>query len=238
MCMKNPIRTLPTLVNYLLSLAFRPLYLDTKNAIRAIFVDMNPFSSKWKRPLISRHVRYTMDVLKRDDVEIGEYTYGTPIVYAHQGSKLKIGKFCSIANEVTIFLGGEHRTELATTYPFYVFPDNWPESKHLRSGQVATVSKGDVIIGNDVWIGYGATILSGVRISDGAVIGAKAVITYDVEPYAIVAGNPNRLIRKRFDDATIRKLLELKWWDWSIEKIRENVNVICSNNIQELLQLL
>lgn len=88
-----------------------------------------------------------------------------------------------------------------------------------------------MIIGNDVWIGYRATILSGVKIGDGAVVGAMAVVTKDVEPYCIVAGNPARTIGKRFDDDTIRKLLEIKWWDWPIEKINANLEVICSNRI-------
>ena len=94
-----------------------------------------------------------------------------------------------------------------------------------------------MIIGNDVWIGDRATILSGVRIGDGAVIGAGSVVTKDVEPYSIVAGNPARPKRTRFDEETIKKLLEIKWWDWPVEKINDNVNVICSDNVSEMLRL-
>jgi acetyltransferase-like isoleucine patch superfamily enzyme len=146
-------------------------------------------------------------------------------------------KFCSIANGVTIELGGIHRSDLVTTYPFKAFPDSWRRAKDLKSEEVDAISKGDVIIGNDVWIGHEAVILSGARIGDGAVIGAGAVVTKDVEPYSIVAGNPARLIRKRFDDETIRKLLEIKWWDWPVEKINENLQIICSTDISRMLQL-
>jgi acetyltransferase-like isoleucine patch superfamily enzyme len=149
---------------------------------------------------------------------------------------LKIGKFCSIAARVTIALGGNHRSDLVTTYPFIAFVADWPEAECLSGEDVAAVSKGDVIIGNDVWIGYGVMILSGVTIGDGAVIGAGSVVTKDVEPYSIVAGNPARLIRKRFNDETIRKLLEIKWWDWPPEKIGKNLDVICGTDVAKLLQ--
>jgi acetyltransferase-like isoleucine patch superfamily enzyme len=161
---------------------------------------------------------YTRDVLIDPRYEIGAYTYGKPEVRFWQDGTLKIGKFCSISSKVTILLDGNHDMEKVTTYPLshgflgiaHDRPVNYPCKRH-------------VVIGNDVWIAYGATILPGVTVGDGAVIGAMAVVTKDVEPYAIIGGNPAALIRKRFDDATITKLLELRWWDWPDEKIHERL---------------
>jgi acetyltransferase-like isoleucine patch superfamily enzyme len=180
---------------------------------------------------------YTKDILCNHKYnsyfEIGDYTYGNPTVYYRgEGAKLKIGKFCSIAPEVVIFLGGNHRLDWVTTYPFTALKDEWPEAVYI-SGHPST--KGDIIIGNDVWIGYAATILSGVKIGDGAVIGTRSVVTRNVAPYALVAGNPAREKKKRFDDDTIEKLLKMKWWDWPIDQIKENIEILCSDNINELL---
>lgn len=194
-----------------------------------------------KEPEVPRFTRYVKDVLKGKEFEIGEYTYcsGRLNVIPYPGSKLKVGKFCSIAPEVTILLGGtgDHKMDAASTYPFGSFNDDWPEANNPRNKIAGDVPQYDVIIGNDVWVGYGATILSGVRIGDGAVIGASAVVTNNVEPYTIVAGNPACLIRKRFDDETIRKLLVMKWWDWPSEKIKRNVNNISDAHVSKLLQI-
>jgi acetyltransferase-like isoleucine patch superfamily enzyme len=187
-------------------------------------------------PPLGKPKYYTNVSLAGEDLEIGDYTYGMPtILFREEGARLKIGKFCSIAGEVTVFLGGNHRTDWVTTYPFSEFPDEWPEAKHI-TGHPA--SKGDVVIGNDVWIGIGATIMSGVTIGDGAAIAARAVVTRDVEPYCIVGGNPARLIRKRFDDETIRALLEIRWWDWPVDRMRENLTILMSNNISGILSSL
>jgi len=231
--MRNPVRVLQLVWNYTIG----RFYTKGKKAFWILSMELNPFCKKRRRPGISRYVQYTRDILKGKNFEIGDYSYGTPTVFPHPGRKLKIGKFCSIALGVTIFLGLNHRSDLITTYPFTAFPDNWPRAKFLKGEEVDAISRGDVIIGNDVWIGYGATILSGVKIGDGAVVGAMAVVTRDVEPYCIVAGNPARTIGKRFDDDTIRKLLEIRWWDWPIEKINANLEIICSNIISEMLQL-
>jgi acetyltransferase-like isoleucine patch superfamily enzyme len=188
-------------------------------------------------PSFVRSVRYTRDVLKGKAFDIGQYTYGVPTVFVHPEHKLKIGKFCSIAGGVTIHLGGNHRTDRVSTYQFIAFPSNWPEALFLGVKEVWGESKGDVVIGNDVWIGYGAMILSGVTIGDGAVIGAGSVVTKDVEPYSIVAGNPAKLINKRFDEDTIRTLLEIRWWDWPAEKIKANLKIILSNDVSKILQL-
>ena len=122
-----------------------------------------------------------------------------------------------------------------STYPFPLFFEEWGlEKKNVTE---AWDNKGDIIVGNDVWIGYEAVILAGVTIGDGAIIGTRAVVTKDVSPYTIVGGIPAKHIRKRYDDATISHLLALKWWDWSEEKIAENINLIQSGNIREIKEI-
>jgi len=177
------------------------------------------------------NVTFTKDFLKGPFYNIGDYTYGCPRVFEWgEGAKLKIGKYCSIAEAVNIFLGGNHRLDWITTYPFMSIFD-WKEAENLK-GHPAT--KGDVVIGNDVWIGYGATIMSGVKIADGAVIGARAVVTKDVDAYTIVAGNPARIIKKRFTDARIKYLLKVKWWNWSKEKVIRNIKFLCGRDVYKL----
>jgi acetyltransferase-like isoleucine patch superfamily enzyme len=193
------------------------------------------------RPIESmstRDIDWTRDILKGEGLEIGEYTYGVPAVWGrehHPDTKLQIGKFCSIAPDVHIFLGMNRRADFVSTYPFSAFPDCWSAAE--RISYPLSTSKGDIVIGNDVWIGDGARILSGVRIGDGAVIAASSVIAGDVEPYSIIGGNPARLLKKRFDDETIRRLLEIRWWDWPIEKINENLLIILSDRVSDLLQV-
>lgn len=160
--------------------------------------------------------------------QIGEYTYGEPIIEDF-GSKLSIGKFCSIARGVTILLGGEHNVFWNSTYPFN---EVFEEHKGIK-GHPA--SKGDTEIGNDVWIGTEAIILSGVKIGDGAVIAARSVVVKDVAAYAIVGGNPAKEIKKRFDSDKIEQLQELQWWNWPIAKIKENAALLMSpEQIQNL----
>ena len=162
------------------------------------------------------------ETLQRDGiVEIGRHTYGSPNVYAWNTlTKLKIGNFCSIAEGVVFILGGEHRIDWITTYPFNVIEDEWPNSKSVKGHPS---SKGDISIGHDVWIGHGALILSGVRIGNGAVIGAGSVVTRNVDDYAVVAGNPAKFVKFRFDETRINELLNMAWWDWSDEEINKNV---------------
>jgi acetyltransferase-like isoleucine patch superfamily enzyme len=175
-------------------------------------------------------ILYTKDIWG-DKYQIGDHTYGKPKVISWgEGASLRIGKYCSIATNVVIFLGSEHRIDWVSTYPF---PFLWEEARSI-TGHPAT--KGDVIIGNDVWIGYGVTILSGVTIGDGAAIGACSLVTKDIPPYAIVAGNPAQVLRFRFDEETIKALLRIKWWNWPDHQVRENIKYICSPSIETFIK--
>ena len=162
--------------------------------------------------------------------EIGRATYGDPKIHTWgEGATLCIGAFTSIAPGVQIFLGGEHRTDWVTTFPFNIL---WEEGEGI-SGHPAT--KGDVWIGNDVWIATEALIMSGVTIGDGAVIGARAVVVKDVPPYTIVAGNPAEVVKKRFDDKVIQRLLEIQWWFWDDVKISRMLPLLLNNEIEKFL---
>jgi chloramphenicol O-acetyltransferase type B len=162
---------------------------------------------------------------------IGKHTYGDPQVFSWgEGATLKIGAFCSIADGVKIYLGGEHRVDWVTTYPFSVM---WPAASHY-TGHPKT--KGDVVIGNDVWIGADAVILSGVRIGDGAVVGNNSVVVKDVPPYAIVAGNPARFLKMRFDEATVERLLAIRWWEWDDARIQAFLPALLNNDIPAFLE--
>lgn len=168
--------------------------------------------------------------LRYPSYEIGVGTYGMPQVHDwNEGSILKIGNYCSIANNVQILLGGLHRTDWISTFPFPAFMDEAAQIKDFGG------SKGDVIIGNDVWLCTDCIILSGVTIGHGAVVACGTVVTRDIEPYSIVAGNPARHIRWRFEAAQREALLRLKWWDWPEQEIRQKAHLLCSNNLQELL---
>ncbi len=166
---------------------------------------------------------------KSSNVEVGAFTYGIPYVGIYKkDEKISIGKFCSIAGGVRICAGGEHHHDWGTTYPFVTY---FPEFSDIKEHPT---SKGDVFIGNDVWLGYGATILSGVTIGDGAVVGTNAVVTKDVPPYAIVAGNPARIVKYRFDHETIDKFMQMRWWDWDYEHIYAAIPLLQNEQIDNL----
>jgi acetyltransferase-like isoleucine patch superfamily enzyme len=162
--------------------------------------------------------------------EIGEWSYGKPRVISWgEGTTLTIGNFCSIAEGVVILLGGEHNTNWITTYPFNTL---FEEANHI-SGHPK--SKGNVTIGNDVWIGMDALILSGVTIGNGAVIAARSVVTRDVSAFSIVAGNPARFIQLRFQESIVNALNEICWWDWPMEKIQEAWPLLMSNQLDDFV---
>jgi acetyltransferase-like isoleucine patch superfamily enzyme len=155
-------------------------------------------------------------------VTVGAHTYGLPnVLYWNYQTKLEIGKYCSIAEGAVFLLGGEHRGDWVTTYPFAAFPLNWPTAV---SYDQHTIGKGNIRVGNDVWIGHGAIVISGVTIGNGAIVGAGSVVTKNVEDFAVVAGNPARFIKFRFDEETRTWLSNLAWWDWSDAKVSRNID--------------
>jgi acetyltransferase-like isoleucine patch superfamily enzyme len=166
---------------------------------------------------------------------IGRHTYESKWwkiqKWGFNDTDLFIGSFCSIGPNVEFFLGGNHRIDRFTTYPFGHIHNN---IFNTFDGEGHPYSNGDIIIENDVWIGDSATILSGVKISNGAVVGTKSLVTKDIGPYEIWGGNPAKFIRKRFDDETIEFLLKLKWWDLPDEEINKIIPYLCNNNINNL----
>ncbi len=190
---------------------------------------------------------YLKNVITESGIEIGDYTMYNDFVndprdfeknnvlyhYPINGDKLKVGKFCSIAcGAKFLFTSANHTMHSISTYPFPIFFEEW--GLDVANITSAWDNKGDIVIGNDVWIGYEAVVLSGVTIGDGAIIGTRAVVTKDVPPYTIVGGIPAKPIRKRFSDEVISKLLELQWWNWPENRIKENIDVIQSGRIKDL----
>lgn len=190
---------------------------------------------------------YLKNVITDANIEVGDYTMYNDFVndpkdfqknnvlyhYPINRDRLTIGKFCSIAcGAKFIFTSANHKLGSLSTYPFPLFFEEWDLDKSNVTD--AWDNKGAIVIGNDVWVGYEAVIMQGVTIGDGAIIGARAVVTKDVPSYSIVGGVPAKPIRKRFSDEVIAQLLEIKWWDWSYDKIKENISAIQSGNIKEL----
>ncbi|HJT23091.1 MAG TPA: CatB-related O-acetyltransferase [bacterium] len=185
--------------------------------------------SMWKTYLRhGRKTKFMNEVERYQKYKIGDGTYGFPNIYQWtDDTGLVVGKYCSIAPEVTFVLGGEHQTDTISTYPF-----SGTYLKSFKSG-IPPGTKGNIKVGNDVWIGMKALILSGVTIGDGAVIGAGSVVVKDVEPYAIVGGNPAKLIRYRFAKSQVQILLKTRWWDWPFETIIEAQAVLESTDFAE-----
>lgn len=193
---------------------------------------------------------YLNAVIKDPQIAVGDYTIYNDFVadpllfeknnvlyhYPIHREKLIIGKFCSIAcGTKFLFNCANHTLKSLSTYTFPLFYEEW----ELEKSNITTAwdNKGDIVIGNDVWIGYKAVIMAGVHIGDGAIIAARAVVTKDVPPYTIVGGTPAKEIRKRFDAEVIEQLLILKWWDWSTDKIHQCLPYIAEGKLDELLAM-
>jgi chloramphenicol O-acetyltransferase type B len=187
------------------------------------------------------------ETVSHPNIKVGAFTYYSGYHHKHSFEncvryldkkrkdvdKLIIGKYCSIGSGVVFMMAGNqgHRTDWASTFPFYF------QANIFKDANNAYKKAGDTIIGNDVWLGSEAMIMAGVNIGSGAVIAARSVVTKDVAPYAVVGGNPATLIKYRFDEETIAKLLKLKWWDWSEEKVKGSVDVLCSGDVHLLNKL-
>lgn len=186
---------------------------------------------------------FLKNLIDEPNIEVGDFTYYDDLEdvnnfkknvkyhFEFTGDKLIIGKFCMIASGVSFIMNGaNHITDAISAYPFSIFGSGW---EHAMEGREYPV-KGDTIIGNDVWIGHNATIMAGVKIGDGAIIATNATVVKNVEPYTIVGGNPAKVIRKRFSNEKIEQLLDLKWWDWNLEKITRNVHALTGNDLDTL----
>ena len=188
---------------------------------------------------------YIKNVVNNSNIIVGDYTYyygedenddfNNHVTHHYDfiGDKLIIGKFCSIAKGVEFIMNGaNHRMNCISTYPFYIMGGDWGSALKPHTNELPL--KGDTIVGNDVWIGQNVTILPGVHIGDGAIIGANSVVSKDIPAYAIAAGNPCRVKKMRFSEHEIEILEEVKWWDWNIEKIEANHKMIDSSNVEAL----
>lgn len=195
-----------------------------------------------------KSVCYIKNTITRPNIIIGDYTYyddasGAETFEEHVthhyeflGDKLIIGKFCAIAKGIEIVMNGaNHRMGSVTTYPFNIMGHGW--EKCTPSLEDLPL-KGDTVIGNDVWIGQNVTIMPGIHIGDGAIIAANSTVTKEVPPYHIAGGNPCNIIKKRFDDKLIAYLLELQWWNWSAEKIFNNLDILCSGDLSRIKTIL
>ena len=186
---------------------------------------------------------FLKNIIKNPNIIVGDYTYYDDFEDVHNfeknvkyhfdftGDQLIIGKFCMIASDVKFIMNGaNHLSNAISTYPFSIFGNGWENAMEGK----AYPNKGNIEIGNDVWIGYNATIMAGVKIGDGAIIATNATVVSHVEPYTVVGGNPAREIKKRFSPEIIERLLKLQWWNWDIEKITKNVQNLTDLDIDKL----
>jgi len=189
-----------------------------------------------------RRVCFIKNFVKSPNIIVGDYSYYDDpvdpegfernVLYNYGSDRLIIGKFCAIATNVKFIMNGaNHKLDGISTYPFPIFGNGWETSMDKL---MELPSRGDTIIGNDVWIGYESLIMPGVNVGDGVAIAARSVVVRDIPPYTIAGGNPARPIKQRFSDTDIEILLEIKWWDWDIEKITRNINLIMDGDIQAL----
>ncbi|HAS44456.1 MAG TPA: chloramphenicol acetyltransferase [Microscillaceae bacterium] len=187
---------------------------------------------------------FLKNIIKNPNIQVGDYTYyddfesvenfekNVKYHFDFTGDKLIIGKFCMIASDVQFIMNGaNHLTDAISSYPFAVFGHGWEGAMEGKSYPL----KGNIEIGHDVWLGYRATIMAGVKIGNGAIVGSHAVVTKDVPPYTIVGGNPAKVIRQRFSKEQIAALLALEWWNWPLEKLTRNVALLTGNDVEALL---
>jgi len=182
--------------------------------------------------------------VKASNIIVGDYTYFDDrkngpenfeeynVLYNYDFTKVKLvfGKFCAIAAETRFIMTGDHKLDGFSTFPFPIFQNGWEDVYSIAD----LPTKGDIIVGNDVWFGYDSLIKGGVTIGDGAIIASRTVVVKDVPAYSIVAGNPAKVVKMRFDDKTIERLLKISWWDWPIEKINQNLSLISGADIDKL----
>ncbi|SUI70091.1 Vat family streptogramin A O-acetyltransferase [Shewanella baltica] len=191
-------------------------------------------------------VGFLKNFITRENIIVGDYTYyddpagperfESNVLYHFDfiGDKLIIGKFCAIAKDVKFIMNGaNHQVSGFSTYPFYIFGNGWEK---VMPNPADLPHKGDTCIGNDVWIGYNATIMPGVKIGHGAIVASQSVVTKDVPPYAVVGGNPSTVIKLRFEQDVIDKLVAIAWWDWPIEKITQHLHAIAGADLAQLQQ--
>ncbi|WP_434053509.1 MAG: CatB-related O-acetyltransferase [Roseibium sp.] len=192
------------------------------------------------------HTVFLKNVITRPNIEVGDYTYyhdfdnaldfenrNVRYHFENIGDRLRIGKFCALACGTSFIMNGaNHAMTGFSTYPFHIFAEDWMEKFDPQT--IFGHLRGDTIVGNDVWFGTNSTVLPGVTICSGAIIGAHAVVASDVPPYAVVVGNPGRVVRLRFDEATIDRLLGISWWDWPIERVSRHLKAIWGADIDAL----
>ena len=219
---------------------------------------MGLLDSRKKHPMtlpdgtVIKQTVHLKEVINHPKIQVGEFSYYhnfdiledyasylAPYLFPLSKDSLIIGKFVQIAHGVRfITSSANHKMSGFSTYPFNTFMMT-PQttSEDITAMFEDAQNRGDTVVGNDVWIGMNAVIMPGVKIGDGAIIGANSVVTKNVEPYTVVGGNPATIIKKRFDEQTIDTLLNIKWWDWSIEKIEKNIDVITGNDLDALIGL-
>lgn len=191
-------------------------------------------------------VVFLRPLVRHPNIEVGEYTYydhperaldfeEDAFLYAFGPERLVIGRFCAIAAGVRFLMGGANHADLGpSTFPFGIFGAPWDHTMDLV---MSAPSRGDTVVGHDVWFGYEAIVLPGVRVGNGAVIAAGSVVSADVPPYAIVAGNPARVVRRRYEDADVERLQRAAWWDWPAAAITEHARTIMAGTPEQLEQI-
>ena len=183
-------------------------------------------------------------IVRSEKIEVGDYTYyddaddplafeDRNVLYAYGPERLVIGRYCAIAEAVRFVMAGANHAMLGpSTFPFGIFGGTWADT--TMDLVMSAPSRGDTLVGNDVWLGYGSLVMPGVGIGDGAVVAAGSVVTADVPPYAIVGGNPARIVRRRYADADVDRLLRAAWWDWPVELVTEHARLIMSGTPADL----